>query len=108
MSRSVENLMPIGHGADTKLRTAARVWGPRRASRRVPPLVLLSSVLVAATPLLAQERGDRPAPGLRQQVHVIRPGDTLWDLARRYLRDPFLWREIYDANRDVVQNPHRV
>lgn len=38
--------------------------------------------------------------------HVVRPGDTLWDLAAHYLRDPFRWPEVFHANTDIVRNPH--
>jgi len=38
--------------------------------------------------------------------HSVRDGDTLWDLARLYLSDPFRWPEIFQANRDIVEDPH--
>ena len=33
-------------------------------------------------------------------VHVVRQGDTLWDLARRYYGNPLLLSKIQEANRD--------
>ncbi|MFL5479342.1 MAG: LysM peptidoglycan-binding domain-containing protein [Gemmatimonadaceae bacterium] len=38
--------------------------------------------------------------------HVVKKGDTLWDLAQYYLKNPFRWPEIFRRNTDVVENPH--
>ena len=35
------------------------------------------------------------------QVHIIVPGDTLWDLSAKYLQDPFLWPQIWDVNQYI-------
>ena len=32
------------------------------------------------------------------QVYAIQPGDTLWDLASRYLGDPYLWPQLWERN----------
>ena len=33
-----------------------------------------------------------------QTVHIVERHDNLWDIAERYLGDPFRWREIRDLN----------
>ena len=44
------------------------------------------------TPGLALAQAAAP------QTHTVREGDTLWDLAKHYRGDPFLWPDIYRMN----------
>lgn len=41
-----------------------------------------------------------------QRIHTVVTGDTLWDLAGNYLGNPFLWPNLWEANRDKIQDPH--
>lgn len=41
------------------------------------------------------------------EIHIIVRGDTLWDLANQYFENPFLWPQLWDANR-YVENPHLI
>jgi hypothetical protein len=34
--------------------------------------------------------------------YIIKRGDTLWDLAARFLANPFLWPQIWDQNRYIT------
>ncbi|HEX9107772.1 MAG TPA: LysM peptidoglycan-binding domain-containing protein, partial [Longimicrobiales bacterium] len=48
-----------------------------------------------------------PTPGEpTQTTHVVKPGDTLWDLSTAYLGSPWAWARVYNANRGTVQYPH--
>ncbi|MCK4524555.1 LysM peptidoglycan-binding domain-containing protein, partial [candidate division WOR-3 bacterium] len=43
---------------------------------------------------------------IAQKIHVVKKGDTLWDLAGYYYDNPFIWRNIYNANLDKIDDPH--
>jgi hypothetical protein len=45
---------------------------------------------------------DPPAAGAG--AYVIQSGDTLWDLAQRWLSDPYLWPQIWDENRYILDS----
>jgi hypothetical protein len=70
-----------------------------RGTVRTTASVVAAAALLAAAPLAAQ---DDPA---QQAVHVVRPGETLWDIARACLSDPFLWPEIFRLNTNTVEDP---
>ena len=64
--------------------------------------MLAVALLTAATFAAAVElRGDHP------DTYVVKRGDTLWDIAGRFLQRPWLWPEIWQAN-PQVKNPHLI
>src|SRR4051812_14381163 len=42
----------------------------------------------------------------QEVTHTVKTGDTLWDLAQTYLKNPFRWPDIFRRNTDIVKNPH--
>ncbi len=41
------------------------------------------------------------------QTHVVKKGDTLWDISQLFLNDPWLWPEIWHVN-PQIDNPHLI
>lgn len=63
--------------------------------------ITLSGCMVTAAlaeDLLAADHPER---------YVVRKGDTLWDIASRFLRDPWRWPDIWEVN-PQVRNPHLI
>jgi len=57
-----------------------------------------------ATASPAESSPAAPAEGA---VYTIKAGDTLWDIANTYLKDPFLWPFIWKANPGIA-NPDMI
>ncbi len=67
-------------------------------------LAAAAAIAVWIAPARGMWAQETPPAGTPQ--HEVRRGDTLWDLSGRYLSSPYRWPEIYELNRDVVQDPH--
>lgn len=42
------------------------------------------------------------------KTHKVVKGDCLWNLAKKYLGDGSRYNEIYELNKDVIDNPNRI
>ncbi len=42
------------------------------------------------------------------QHYVVQKGDTLSKIAREFYGDPMLYPKIFEANRDILDDPDRI
>ena len=59
---------------------------------------LFSSLSAADEVALAE---DAPA------IYIVKKGDTLWDIAGLFLRDPWRWQDLWEINTQI-ENPHLI
>ena len=60
--------------------------------------LLLTLTVYAATVQLADNHPD---------TYVVQRGDTLWGISKKFLRNPWDWPEVWQANQQVA-NPHLI
>src|SRR5262245_51329762 len=73
-------------------------------NRRAPHTLAIgfAAAFLLAAPARARAQDSTTVPN----THKVKKGDTLWDLAAKYLSDAFRWPEIYRLNTDIVKDPH--
>lgn len=43
-------------------------------------------------------------PEAKAEDYLVQPGDTLWDLGKQWLNDPYLWPQIWEQNRYILDS----
>jgi hypothetical protein len=69
--------------------------------KRLLAVAAVSLLTFAGAVISAELRAGHPT------TYVVQKGDTLWDIAGKFLGQPWLWPEIWQAN-PQVENPHRI
>ncbi len=64
-------------------------------------LSLLLCLMVSMSSHAFLMRADSPSR------YVVKPGDTLWDIANCYLQHPWEWKSLWQAN-PAIKNPNRL
>lgn len=71
---------------------------------------IISALLLCFSSAWAAAQNPQPielAPNAPDR-HIVVPGDTLWDIAAQFLKDPYRWPDIWRLNPDEIRNPHRI
>jgi LysM repeat protein len=96
---------PEGHAApaaNTEPTTEGTVVGDDKTAMEAAIEAGPSRTETAAVP-----RKGIPLADNAPESYVVKRGDTLWGIAKVFLRDPWFWPEIWQVN-PHVQNPHLI
>ncbi len=67
----------------------------------------LLGVIAACAIAMAAMAADAPFNDNVPDKYTVKKGDTLWDISDLFLRDPWLWPEIWYVN-PQIRNPHLI
>lgn len=68
-----------------------------------------STVVVQSDKATVKKESTTPKVNPKSNgAHVVRPGDTLWAIAKKYYGNGAQYTKIYNANRDKIKNPNLI
>ncbi len=113
-----ESEMKLGEGAHSVTAAPAGAGGAAEQAlislERMPAVVKAPEPQPASPQVAAAEEANGAASAANTQgaakpdIYEIRRGDTLWDIAKRYLGSGFRYTSIFEGNRETIRNPNLI
>ncbi len=105
MDRTIQRLTSLAAATILITACASRLPPPPQATppavaKAPPPSETTPSPVSASQPKIELQAS---AP----ETYVVKKGDTLWDIAKKFLQKPWYWPEIWQVN-PAIKNPHLI
>jgi len=69
---------------------------------------IISALILAVTAACASAQEPVKLVDNPPDRHIVVPGDTLWGISGKFLKEPWRWPEVWRMNKDQISNPHRI
>jgi len=74
--------------------------------RKIP--IIFVGLMILFSPFVHAEEASVPSKVLDHEAdYIVKEGDTLWDISKRFYNDPFLWPRLWQQNQ-YITNPHYI
>lgn len=104
---TMSNLNPFGADENDTPAPVARTSTAPSASTPLEPGASSMSQPTQSGPVHQQLSPPVPLASGAPDEYVVQIGDTLWDIAATFLRDPWYWPEVWYVN-PQLENPHLI
>lgn len=71
-------------------------------------LLVFSSLALLSEPAWSEPAAPLELADNAPDRHIVVRGDTLWDIAAKFLKEPYRWPDIWRLNQEDIRNPHRI
>jgi len=105
-----ETFVGLIESSQISILSGERTWQPTLPSQQ-PGQFTMVDLLLFVNDLnpLGPERGTEPPPPPQEEtVYIVQPRDTLSLIALHFFGNAARWPEIFNVNRDTIQNPDRI